>query len=191
MPRSHVSDGPLAAINWGTQRGGIRIEDSAAAVLEQRWTKYLDEIGFGSINARLNKFPEFRPYQPDPRKRIEVEDAAVQETIRHFAALGFVIRDRQSENVGWDLEAVKGSEVILLEVKGLSGSSMNVELTPNEYFHMKSRRQNYAVCIVVNALEARPCLSIFRFAQDTGNWRAEDGRSLSVTECIGARLSAE
>ena len=191
MPRSHVSDGPLAAINWGTQRGGIRIDDSAAAVLEQRWTKHLDEIGFGSISARLNKFPEFRPYQPDPRKRIEVEDAAVQETIRHFAALGFVIRDRQSENVGWDLEAVKGSEVILLEVKGLSGPSMNVELTPNEYFHMKSRRQNYAVCIVVNALEARPCLSIFRFAQDTGNWRAEDGRSLSVTECIGARLSAE
>jgi hypothetical protein len=78
-----------------------------------------------------------------------------------------------------------------LEVKGLSGSSMNVELTPNEYFHMKSRRQNYAICIVVNALEARPCLSVFRFAQDTGNWRDEDGRSLSVTECIGARLSAE
>jgi hypothetical protein len=189
LPRFQLSDGPLAAINWGTQRGGIRIDDSAAAVLEQRWAEYLDEIGFGSLRTRLNQYPDFRPYQPDPRKRIAVEEAAVQETIRHFTALGFTIRDRQSENVGWDLEAVNGSEVILLEVKGLSGPSINVELTPNEYFHMRSHSQNHAICVVVNALAARPSLSVFRLAQETGDWRDDEGRSLSVTECLGARLS--
>jgi Domain of unknown function (DUF3883) len=189
LPRFRLSDGPLAEINWGTQRGGIRIDDSAAAVLEQRWAEYLEEIGFGSVPTRLNKFPDFRPYQPDPRIRAAVEDAAVQETIRHFTALGFTIRDRQSENVGWDLEAVKSSEVILLEVKGLSGPSINIELTPNEYFHMKGRSQSYAICVVVNALAVRPSLSVFRLAHETGDWRDEKGRPLSVTEYIGARLS--
>jgi len=189
LPRFRVSDGPLAAINWGTQRGGIRIDDIAASILEQRWAEYLDEIGFGSLRTRLTRYPDFRPYQPDPRIRIEVEKAAVQETIRHFTALGFTIRDRQSENVGWDLEAVKGSEVILLEVKGLSGASVNVELTPNEYFHMRKHSQNYAVCVLVSALEARPSLSVFRFAQKTGDWRDEKGGALSVAEYTGARLS--
>ena len=103
LPRFRVSDGPLAAINWGTQAGGIRIDDTAATVLEQRWAEYLDEIDFGSLPTRLNRYPQFHPYQPDPRKRIAVEDAAVQETIRHFTASGFTILDRQSENVGWDL----------------------------------------------------------------------------------------
>jgi hypothetical protein len=160
-----VSDGPLAAINWGTQRGGVRIDDTAATVLEQRWAEYLDEIDFGSLPTRLNRYPQFHPYQPDPRKRIAVEDAAVQETIRHFTASGFTIRDRQSENVGWDLEAVKDSEVILLEVKGLSGPSINVELTPNEYFHMRSHSQNYVICVVVK----RPCSTTFAIRISVGS----------------------
>ena len=185
LPRNRLKDGSLAAVKWGIERGGVRLKDDAAAMLEQRWADYLDEIGFGPFDKRLAN----HPFQPDPRKRKAVEDAAIQETIRHFRAWGYTIRDRQKENVGWDLEAVKGAEVLLLEVKGSSGTIVNAELTPNEYAHMQGHCENYAVCTVVDALAPGRSLSVFRFCSQSAIWKDSDGRILSTTELIGARLS--
>jgi hypothetical protein len=58
-------------------------------------------------------------WQLDPRKRKKIEDAAIDETIRFYAGLGYAIKDRQDEHVGWDLEAEQGGRVLKLEVKGV------------------------------------------------------------------------
>jgi hypothetical protein len=190
LARRQVSKGPLSSIRWGIMKNGTRIDDAAAVLLEQRWAEYLDEIGFGSVVTRLRRYPKFRPFQADPRKRKAVEDAAVQEVMRHFKSLGYEIRDRQRENVGWDLEAFRGPETVLLEVKGISGSAINCELTPNEFSNMNGRRSQYAICVVVEALRDGRALSIFRFSADTGNWTDARGQVLSIVEATGARLSA-
>lgn len=39
-----LSKGPLGAVRWGTQMGGIRILDAAATLLEDRWRDHLDGI---------------------------------------------------------------------------------------------------------------------------------------------------
>jgi uncharacterized protein (DUF433 family) len=39
-----LSKGALGAVRWGTQMGGIRIADTAAALLEVRWSDHLDRI---------------------------------------------------------------------------------------------------------------------------------------------------
>lgn len=130
------------------------------------------------------------PYQPDPQKRRAIEQAAIEETKHHFITLGYKIMDRQLDNVGWDLEAVKGAEEILLEVKGLSGAILNVELTPNEYAQMRSLRSKYAVCVLVGALGPERSLSVFRFCTEFACWRDAEGRRLSISELTAARLAS-
>jgi hypothetical protein len=39
-------------------------------------------------------------------------------------------RDRQKDNCGWDLESMRDTRPLCVEVKGLSGSEIIVELTP-------------------------------------------------------------
>lgn len=186
LPRQRVQDGPLAAIRWDAERGGVRLDGEAASELEQRWAAYLEEIRFGLFEKRIAA----NPYQPDPRKRKDVESAAIRETIRHFRAQDFIIRDRQSENVGWDLEAYRTTETILLEVKGLSGDEISVDLTPNEYSHMQKHQDQYAICILTGALGPTPFLFVFRYSKDTADWRDANGRRLSTLELVGARCSA-
>ncbi len=46
-------------------------------------------------------------------------------------------RDRQKDNCGWDLEYMQAGRSLCVEVKGLSGAALGVELSPNEYAAMK------------------------------------------------------
>lgn len=188
MPRTRLIDGPLAAVEWRSQRGGITIPDAAAIELERRWSEYVDEIGFGRPDARMKRFPGFRPYQPDPRKRKAVEEAAVQETMRYFRELGYTIRDRQRENVGWDIEVVKDSEVLFIEVKGVSESDLAIELTPNEYSHMQRHTDRYVLSVLTDALRDTRSLSLFRCSGGPAEWRDANGRRLLIMELTGARI---
>ncbi|HUG82134.1 MAG TPA: DUF3883 domain-containing protein [Bryobacterales bacterium] len=124
-----------------------------------------------------------RAWQADPRKRKKVEDAAIREVIRYYDSLGYHIKDRQPDNAGWDLEAEKDGVSLLLEVKGLSGPDITVELTANEYAQMKSPsyRSSYRICIVKNALSRNLNLSIFNYCAESKLWihHAED-KALTV-----------
>jgi hypothetical protein len=62
----------------------------------------------------------------------------MKRTEQFFA--GWKVDDVSDQNKGWDLEATKGGATLYLEVKGLSGSQILVELTPNEF----GRMQEYA-----------------------------------------------
>lgn len=127
--------------------------------------------------------------QPDPLLRCKVEKAAVEITVAHFEKQNYVIDSREKDNVGWDLNATCGTRLLRLEVKGLSGSEICVELTPNEYAQMQKWRDSYYVCVVTNAL-TNPQLAVFGFSPESGKWQDEQKRTLRIAEIVAARCSA-
>ena len=131
------------------------------------------------------------PRQSDPLLRQKVEQIAVEQTTAHFTSLGYTVDSIERDNLGWDLTAVSGKRELKLEVKGLSGSQIVVELTPNEYVAMRQYRDSYRVCIVTNALSA-PCLEIFAYTPDSGQWESQSPERLllNIQEIVAARCSA-
>lgn len=129
------------------------------------------------------------PRQPDPLLRARVEQAAISTTTDYYRRLSYIVDSKEQDNVGWDLEAVRDRTKLLLEVKGLSGSHLVIELTPNEYAKMQEHRDSYRICVVTNALTA-PQLAIFSFSRDTGRWEDQDrGRPLHIAEQVAARCT--
>ena len=130
------------------------------------------------------------PHQPDPLLRQKVEKIAVERTTAHFTNLGYTVDSFEEDNLGWDLTAVSGKRELRLEVKGLSGSQIGVELTPNEYAAMKQHRDSYRVCVVTNAL-TEPYLTIFAYTPDSGQWESQssDRQVLSIAEVIAVRCT--
>ncbi|MDZ4688647.1 MAG: DUF3883 domain-containing protein [Planctomycetaceae bacterium] len=127
--------------------------------------------------------------QPDPLLRQRVETIAVETTIKHFDGLGYDVRSVERDNIGWDLNASLSKRHLRLEVKGLSGSQIVVELTPNEYRAMKEHQSSYRVCVVSNALVS-PCLDVFAHSHDSGKWENANGMVLNLEEIIAVRCSA-
>ena len=137
----------------------------------------------------FGKKPPKPPRQPDLLKRIAVGKKAVEVVSKHYSDLGYSLKSVEKDNVGWDLEATQGKVVLKLEVKGLSGSELTIELTPNEYKKLNAHWASYRICVVTEALTA-PTLSVFTFikeANETGAWVSTDGRVLLLNEVISAR----
>lgn len=149
------------------------------------YRKYKD---FAFSRANKTKKPIFR--QPDIFKRQQVEIAAINKVIEHFENLNYLVISTEKDNVGWDLEAKNLKHTILIEVKGLSGKVLCVELTPNEYEKSKSNHESYKICIVTNSLSL-PNLHIFSFDKLTGIWIDENGNKLIIEEKIAARFVLE
>jgi hypothetical protein len=127
--------------------------------------------------------------QPDPLLRQRVEQIAIKMTSKYFTRRGYCIDSVEQDNVGWDLNAVLGKRELKLEVKGLSGSQIVVDLTPNEYTAMQKHRDSYRVCVVTNAL-TKPCLTIFAYSPDSGQWEGPGQKRLNIQEIKSARCSA-
>jgi hypothetical protein len=131
------------------------------------------------------------PSPPDAAHNAAVEAAAIA-FVRGY--LGREQEDRQKDNCGWDLEYTRDRQKLCLEVKGLSGSAIAVELTPNEYAAMKRAMTNtfsegeYRLAVVCNAL-IKP--ELFLFAHSAGNeWICElTCKTIQVAERIAARLT--
>ena len=121
----------------------------------------------------------------DPRERKKIEEAAIREVSQYYGELGYDIRDRQKHCVGWDLEADLNGTALLLEVKGTSSTSVNVELTSNEFSQMKKNRtKGYRICIVSDALGKKPSLSIYRFVPETKQWEHHETGAALVIEPV-------
>ncbi len=130
----------------------------------------------------------------DQARKVRVEQAAIDLTWAYYESNGYKLRDVQKDNVGWDLEATRGREKLLLEVKGLSGGELTVELTPNEYSQMNAsaHRKRYRLCVVTHALEDRR-RELRRFALQGGRgesrWVDQHDALLTMEERVGARFS--
>ena len=129
--------------------------------------------------------------RPDPAQRANVERAAVDCVIAHYESRGFECNSVEADNKGWDLEVTRGAVKLLVEVKGCSGNSQQVQLTPNEYAAMGHRRyrERYRLAVVTRALEKRQRrLSMVRYNGSDDTWRDQDGRRVRVKELTGARI---
>jgi hypothetical protein len=128
-------------------------------------------------------------HQPDPLLRQKVEQAAVKVTRAYFRRLNYSITSVEQDNVGWDLNAILDKRELKLEVKGLSGNQIVVELTPNEYMAMKTYCDSYRICVVTNAL-TYPRLEVFAYSNDSRRWESTEGRVLNLQEIIAVHCTA-
>lgn len=155
--------------------------------------KFIDKvkayISQGKISKKTKqlKKPKNKGWQTDVLKRNEIEQKAVLVVTKYYHNLGYNVKSFEKDNVGWDLTATNEKVELKLEVKGLSGSQIGTELTPNEYSKMKLHYKYYRICIVTNAL-AKPTLTIFSYSEDNRQWVSSNGELLQFKKVVGARL---
>lgn len=129
------------------------------------------------------------PRQPDPLKRIEVEKKAILLVTKHYTDQGYEVTSFEKDNVGWDLTAKYGTIEIKLEVKGLSGSLIATELTPNEYKNLKKYIDSYRLCVVSEALDNDPRLKIFSYSPDRSCWIDGEDNVLLFEDVTSAKIT--
>lgn len=105
----------------------------------------------------------------DQERKVRVERTAVRLCCEHFEKLGYIVKSVERDNVGWDLEATSGKTMLRVEVKGLSGPTFSVELTPNEYHAFSEQSEDYRLAVVTEALD-KPELSICRYSKEQNKW---------------------
>lgn len=152
-------------------------------------------------SSHFNAFLKFREYyiernnknkkplqrKVDVFKKQQVEISAIETTIKYFEGLDYIVISKEKDNLGWDLEASNINETLLLEVKGLSGNTCSIDLTPNEYKNSIDKKEHYKVCIVTNSL-TKPKLEIFSFNVELNNWTNSFDEILHTQERIGAKM---
>lgn len=105
----------------------------------------------------------------DVEKRKLVEKNSIDAVWAYFENdHGYEIEDLQDKNVGYDLRATKGDNVLCIEVKGRSIPNVDAEFSPNEYETIRKFERKkfddgtYRICIVTNALK-KPVIHNFDF----------------------------
>lgn len=109
----------------------------------------------------------------DQDRKVQIEWAAIALCRKYFEDLGYEVKTVEKDNRGWDLEAKSGRTLLQIEVKGLSGDSIAVELTPNEYNAFSEKSDRYRLSVVTNALES-PKLFVCRFSKERNAWIVND-----------------
>ncbi|KWS20187.1 DUF3883 domain-containing protein [Pseudomonas syringae] len=160
---------------------------------------YLDASG--NLSKVASKKQVSSPRQLDPEMRKLVELAAVRHAIKYYESTqggSRVVKSVEKDNVGWDLTVSSNDVDLKVEVKGLSGSDLCAELTPNEYKQMLTaeHRRSYVIYIVTNALGSSARSHVFYHNSElsTGGkhcWLTEDGRVLKIKELTAARLTID
>jgi len=131
------------------------------------------------------------PGKPDPTKRQKVEQAAEAVVWEYYERFGYELEDVTDEHVGWDFNATKGKLRLRIEVKGLSGHAISVEVTPNEYANMTRHKDTYRLCVVTEAL-GKAELSVFSYSVEAGCWKEQsDNRTLAIEQIVAARCTAD
>jgi hypothetical protein len=87
----------------------------------------------------------------DPNSNKEVEHAAIKEAKRILIADGFAVKSREPEKIGYDLDASKGELVLHVEVKGVSGTTLQFPITQGEV-KRASTDPSFRLIAVTNAL---------------------------------------
>jgi hypothetical protein len=132
---------------------------------------------------------------PDTDRKLRVEQAAIEAVISYYhAPPETIVKSVERDNLGWDLEVWRNNSLYLrLEVKGLSGSNIQIGLTPNEYKvlneHIEGRNDQFRLCIVSEALTGSPKLQILYREPSQGRWKNEFEEcyvELNLTEIMAA-----
>jgi hypothetical protein len=144
----------------------------------------------GATAKPTNGKPGGRRSTPDEDLIAKIEQAAVVATKAHFKKQGFTVDSFEQDNRGWDLEARKDDQRLLIEVKGHIGNAIQFELTPNEYSKLQENSPNYRICVLRNALLGNTDLEIYAPKKFGGEWglkRLDKPGKIRFVEKIAAR----
>lgn len=153
----------------------------------------------GALDSIKHSPPIRSPRNSNPEIRKMIEVAAIRHATKFYESVeggSWQIQSVEQDGVGWDLTATRSNEILKIEVKGLSGNVVCVELTPNEFKKMLSpeHRSDYVIYVVTKAGTSKAKSHVFYYNAlvSTGKqhiWIAEDGRQLRIKELTGARLT--
>lgn len=131
-----------------------------------------------------------RAYQPDLEKKLKVEQRAIDKAKEYYKLrYGKAnVRSVESENKGWDLEVRRKSVKINVEVKGLSGEDLMIELTPNEYLNFSKCSNNYHLFVANKVLTKKPVIRVFKYQEKGKQWVANDKSTLDIRVVKSARI---
>lgn len=131
------------------------------------------------------------PRQNDVNKRIQVEKSAIELATNYYAERYGIenVKSVEKDNVGWDLEINTGRVTLKIEVKGLSGSQLIVELTPNEYSAFNKKLDTYKLFVVTEALSKNKKFDIFSYQRKGNLWIGINDNLLEIKPIMSARLS--
>jgi hypothetical protein len=142
------------------------------------------------LKEKKRKSNRNRTFQIDSIKRKKVENIAIRFVYNYYVNLGYELKSVETEKLGWDLEATRGRIKLYLEVKGLSGKEICVELTHNEYKQMLIYKSDFRLCIVTNAL-GKPKTFVFGYSDSEETWNdVKQKRELDFKELLSARITA-
>ncbi len=168
---------PKGSDSWGFGRSNVwYASDERDVKFKKAVIKYLTstekqlvEVEKEGVKKNVKKFARVPHYQHDIEKRHQIEVAAMEAVENYYHKDGWVTIDVSAQNKGWDIEVIKGKEMLAIEVKGLSGSNVGFELTPREYEQMKllSPKKIYRVCVLTEALTDTS--KLFHFLYDRGS----------------------
>jgi hypothetical protein len=120
----------LSDQHWEPQASGTSIRPAVRGRLEQIWAEHLGRPASRRTAPRA-------PWQLDPERRKQVEDAAQDRLMRHYRDLGWQVQDTRHGNP-YDAIAVKGAEVKYLEAKGTETVGRAVIVTRGEIDHART-----------------------------------------------------
>ncbi|MDE6535752.1 MAG: DUF3883 domain-containing protein [Muribaculaceae bacterium] len=118
--------------------------------------------------------------------RAKVEQAAIKAVWSLYEQRGYKIKDVQSKNYGWDLEATNGRHKLYLEVKGQGNHDPYIRISRNEYEQMINHKDIYRLCVVMDSQNEADVYVFLH--QDKDKWVCEDNDSieLNINEQIAA-----
>ncbi|MDP2454671.1 MULTISPECIES: protein NO VEIN domain-containing protein [unclassified Kaistella] len=129
------------------------------------------------------------------KKSKKTEKTAIKDITEHFTKEGYEVKNVETDNCGWDLEAIKGNENLLLEVKGLSGKFYTINLSENEYKKLKEldkkNQKNYRICIVTNCKSAKSKRVKLFLKYDGSEFLSDINTLIKKEEIISVRLRSD
>lgn len=99
-----------------------------------------------------------------------MEKAAIKRVCRVLKGEGYSVLSRETEGVGYDLEATRGSQTLHVEVKGISGSEMRFPITAGELRRAKEDPR-FRLYVVTEACERTAMVRKFNGCQVISRFR--------------------
>lgn len=138
--------GRYRAIEYKTDSATIRMHRGNRILKEVAGILFLERTDETIVDVRGGGFA-------DSKTRKEVEHAAIAFVTAHYRSLDYKVESRESENLGYDLLAVKPGSMLYLEVKGTDGISPRFFLTRNER-RFAVKEADWRLVIVTDARRA-------------------------------------
>ncbi|WP_395004851.1 DUF3883 domain-containing protein [Undibacterium sp.] len=135
--------GDYRAMEYKTDKATIRANHADRRIEDIAGILFLERTDEPKVVVRGGGFA-------DANTRAEIEKAAIEAVTDSYEANGFVIDDRQRENIGYDLEATKGRITLKLEVKGTDSEQPRFFLTRNE-MNCSSKDTAWRLVVVTQA----------------------------------------